>query len=219
MLSRNNLLRRSKRSLPDVDVRSQIARDLHDGVIQDLVAFGYSLDSIIAHPDLTPPLRSEIRRVRLDATEIVRKLREDIFQLRQISHELFASLAQLFEKSEITFRAIGEVPPLDASDISELLPVLREVALNTIHHSHAKSFTIQSELYNDHWFISLSDDGVGRATITSQHFGLQSIKERITSLGGALTMESSSVGTHYRILLPRHDVPEKDDSHIGSRRS
>ena len=95
MLSRNNLQRRSKRSLPDVDVRSQIARDLHDGVIQDLVAFGYSLDSVIAHPDLTPPLRSEIRRVRLDATEIVRKLREDIFQLRQISHELFASLAQL----------------------------------------------------------------------------------------------------------------------------
>lgn len=217
MLSRNNLLRRSKRSLPDVDVRSQIARDLHDGVIQDLVAFGYSLDSIIAHPDLTPPLRSEIRQVRLDATEIIRKLREDIFQLRQISHELFASLAQLFEKSEITFRAIGEVPPLNASDISELLPVLREVALNTIHHSHAKSFTIQSELYNDHWFISLSDDGVGRATIKEKHFGLTNIKERIASRGGSLTMESNSDGTQFRIVIPLRDVPKKDDSDSGSR--
>ena len=219
MLLRSNLRRRSKRSLPDLDIRSQIARDLHDGVIQDLVAFGYTLDSVIARPDLTPSLRSEIRRVRLDATEIVRKLREDIFQLRRINHEVMDGLTELFAGSSIQFQALGEIPQLNEDHIRELHAVFREVALNAIQHSHAKSFTLQSELYNDHWLITLSDDGVGRATITSQHFGLQSIKERITSLGGALTMESSSVGTHYRILLPRHDVPEKDDSHIGSRRS
>ena len=219
MLLHSNLRRRSKRSLPDLDIRSQIARDLHDGVIQDLVAFGYTLDSVIARPDLTPSLRSEIRRVRLDATEIVRKLREDIFQLRRINHEVMDGLTELFAGSSIQFQALGEIPQLNEDHTRELHAVFREVALNAIHHSHAKSFTLQSELYNDHWLITLSDDGVGRATITSQHFGLQSIKERITSLGGALTMESSSVGTHYRILLPRHDVPEKDDSHIGSRRS
>mgnify|MGYP003337650406 CR=1 FL=1 len=219
MLLLSNLRRRLKRSLPDLDIRSQIARDLHDGVIQDLVAFGYTLDSIIARPDLTPSLRSEIRRVRLDATDIVRKLREDIFQLRRISHEVVAELAELFVGSSIEFQALGEFPALRDDELREIRSLFREVALNSIRHSQAKSFTLQSELYNDHWLIKLSDDGVGRATITSQHFGLQSIKERVTSLGGELTMESSSVGTHYRILFPRHDIPNKYDSHIGSGRS
>lgn len=188
-------------------------------MIQDLVAFGYSLDSIIARPDLTPSLRSEIRRVRLDATDIVRKLREDIFQLRSITHEVMDGLADLFVGSSIQFLALGEIPTLREAEIREIHAIFREVALNSIRHSQAKSFTLQSELYNDHWLINLSDDGVGRATITSQHFGLQSIKERVTSLGGELTMESSSVGTHYRILFPRHDVSDKHDTHIGSRRS
>jgi len=203
--------------LPDVDVRSQIARDLHDGVIQDLVAFGYTLDSIIARPDLTPSLRSEIRRVRLDATDIVRKLREDIFQLRRITHEVMAELAELFVGSSIEFQALGEFPALRDDELREIRSLFREVALNSIRHSQAKSFTLQSELYNDHWFISFRDDGVGRATIKEKHFGLTNIKERIASRGGSLTMESNSDGTQFRIVIPLRDVPKKDDSDSGSR--
>jgi len=65
--------------------RLDVARELHDGIAQDLVALGYSLDLLLATDELPQSARSSIRGARLQVDELMRKVRSEIFNLRKQS--------------------------------------------------------------------------------------------------------------------------------------
>ena len=56
MLLVNNSLARLMNSSPNSD-RSRLARELHDGLAQELAAIGYKLDSIIGQENLNQKSR------------------------------------------------------------------------------------------------------------------------------------------------------------------
>lgn len=206
MWSLSNLQRRLTRSLPDNQIRTQIARDLHDGVVQDLVALGYGLDAVIARSDITTSARTEIRRMRFSTMDIINKVRLDILQLRSGDISIESLLTLLFHSSDIELVIHGELPSFQESDNTlkrELTFTIREIALNSLRYSHATRFTLATEFINDYTVITIDDDGIGRATESEGHFGLQNIKERITSIDGTLTMTSGAKGTTCVIVIPR----------------
>lgn len=203
--------------MPKNDIQARIARDLHDGVIQDLVAFGFSLDSVIARSDISPTARTELRKLRFQSSDLVKKLRADIFELRVDVVDIERELIEIFRDSTITFVLHGALPALPLPQAYELLKILREIALNTKRYSQADNFIIATEMGNDHINITAKDDGVGRAEEKDEHFGLQGIKERIASMGGALVMESTSDGTMVRMELPWTLFDNNYDACSGNR--
>ena len=102
--------------------RVVLAQELHDGIAQDLVGLGFSIDSLIStsHDQTT---KESLRQLRFSVTELIDKVRLEIHQLR--------TATDLISKTE-------------EKDFSyELLRVLSEILRNVDEHSHASHLSIQ----------------------------------------------------------------------------
>jgi signal transduction histidine kinase len=152
------------------DRRVILAQELHDGIAQDLVGLGFSIDSLIAtSQDLK--VKDSLRQLRFAVTSLIDKVRLEIHQLRT-SPELISSEA-------------------DVDMNYQLVRVLSEVLRNVSEHAHASHLSIQ-----------IADNGIGGARSKEGSFGLVGIQERIATLGGDITIDSSERGTTIRIELP-----------------
>jgi signal transduction histidine kinase len=62
--------------------RVNLAQELHDGIAQDLVGLGFSIDAIIAHStDQTS--KEELRKIRFRISESIEKVRKELHALRE----------------------------------------------------------------------------------------------------------------------------------------
>jgi len=104
------------------DRRVILAQELHDGIAQDLVGLGFSIDSLIAtSQDLQA--KEALRQMRFGITELIDKVRLEIHQLRTTS-DLISD-----EKED---------------DVSyELIRVFSEILRNISDHAHASHLSIQ----------------------------------------------------------------------------
>ena len=46
--------------------RVRVAREIHDGLAQQIAALGYELDALSTHPGVNPVARVETRRIRTE---------------------------------------------------------------------------------------------------------------------------------------------------------
>lgn len=52
----------------------RIAQELHDGIAQELVGIGYSLDLLLAQEKESSDSRSELRTLRFTVTDLIEKV-------------------------------------------------------------------------------------------------------------------------------------------------
>ena len=102
--------------------RVVLAQELHDGIAQDLVGLGFSIDSLIStsHDQLA---KESLRQLRFSVTELIDKVRLEIHQLRTA-----ADLISTTEEKDFSY---------------ELLRVLSEILRNVEEHAHASHLSIQ----------------------------------------------------------------------------
>ena len=102
--------------------RVVLAQELHDGIAQDLVGLGFSIDSLIStsHDQIA---KESLRQLRFLVTELIDKVRLEIHQLRTA-----ADLISTTEEKDFSY---------------ELLRVLSEILRNVEEHSHASHLSIQ----------------------------------------------------------------------------
>lgn len=104
------------------DRRVILAQELHDGIAQDLVGLGFSIDSLIATA-VDQPNKESLRQLRFAITELINKVRLEIHELR--------SASDLISESE-------------GADFNyELLRVLSEILRNVSEHAQASVLSIQ----------------------------------------------------------------------------
>ena len=102
--------------------RVVLAQELHDGIAQDLVGLGFSIDSLISTShDQTA--KESLRQLRFSVTELIDKVRLDIHQLRSAT-----DLISTTEEKDFSY---------------ELLRVLSEILRNVDEHAHASHLSIQ----------------------------------------------------------------------------
>jgi signal transduction histidine kinase len=179
--------------------RRRIARDLHDGVVQDLAAVSYSLSA--AAEGASAPYDSELR-------EAAAETRHGISQLRTLLVEIYppelhragleAALADLLGASE----ARGIETALDVDDGLRLgrdtealfFRVAQEAMRNVIKYADAKHVRVEVGAENGRARLLVEDDGRGFDPghyEDAGHFGLRMLRDLARDAGGELEVNSA----------------------------
>lgn len=153
--------------------RVRLAQDLHDGIAQDLVGLGYRIDALVAAIGTPHEIRAELRTIRFAMSDLVEKVRGEIFELR-------ANSTNLISRS-----------PFESTSEYELEKIFAELLRNVETHSKATELK-----------ITIHDNGIGGAFEKLGHHGLTGVRERVHSLNGGLSIESNSEGTRVLVRVP-----------------
>lgn len=187
--------------------RARLARELHDGIAQDLVGVGYCLDLLLANPDNTVDARSQLRGLRFTVTELIDKVRREVYFLRQPSTlslaDAIRNTAQTFCTGlELRIDIDAETQPLDSELSYEIHRIAQEVLRNIAAHAQATSVTISLIQAEDVLDLRISDDGVGGAEATGTRYGIQSIRDRALAINATVDIQSDSKGTRIWLRVP-----------------
>jgi signal transduction histidine kinase len=216
-------------SLAVIEERSRIAREMHDSLAQILGYLGlesHTLEALVLQGDQEAILE-ELRMARESIKSAQADVRENILSLRTAlagDTGLITALKKYVEEfglqngiaTVIEDRA-GEnvvVPPLAET---QCVRVVQEALTNVRKHAHAKHVRVAFTALPDRLDISIADDGVGMnpGIVTHGHFGLQTMSERIESVGGELTVTSRpGRGTTVSFGIPLSYQTVRTEAHV-----
>jgi PAS domain S-box-containing protein len=204
---RTDKLRRlaSELTLVEQRERKNLSRILHDGLQQYLVAAKMQLSDL--HSRIQNAGRKQeaatIEHLLDQAVQVSRSLAAELSPPILRDAGILAGLEWLsrwmFEKHGLKVQLNMEMDaPALAEDIKILLfESVREMLLNVVKHAHtrfAKIHLFQAE--NNHLGLAVSDDGKGfeinhETPDDQKGFGLFSIRERLSMMGGSLQIDSA----------------------------
>ena len=195
--------------------RGRIARDLHDSVGQAITALHMELELAGGQmPEAPPGLRQAIKLCEETLNEIrrvVRDLHPPELESGNLA-EVLRSYAERFEARTgiaVSYRCSGDVEAPGV--IICLLRVLQEALTNVSRHAQAREVGVILTVADGWAIMEVADDGKGMAAgKAADGFGLTSIRERCTFLGGEMTLESQpGEGTRLSVKLPLQESGAK----------
>lgn len=197
--------------------RRRIAREIHDGLGQELAAAKMILDGILAK-DSSPTMR----QASAEASQLIDQA---IQQVRTISHLLHPPLLDevglvsalrwflegLSERSGI--HMLLEVDPPDPGRLrSELetaiFRIVQEALTNMFRHSGAHNGSVTLIRKDGHIVVTVRDDGKGieesviQLRPESVGVGIGGMRQRVTELGGSLRLANANPGTIVEVIIP-----------------
>ena len=198
--------------------RKHLAKILHDGLQQYLVAAKLNVAGLIrSHDPEANRSAAEIEKMLAEAIKVSRTLAAELSP--PILHDagLLASLEWLarWMLDKHGLRVELQVEQMDAPALEEDVKVLlfesvRELLLNVVKHAKTRHARIYLSRLGESLQIQVSDDGAGFKSFQGRFekeqmggFGLFSIRERITLIGGSLQCDSSpGKGTRLTLTAP-----------------
>jgi PAS domain S-box-containing protein len=193
--------------------RARMARDLHDGVLQDLSYTAASMGVMMLDAKGTEQegrLQGTIDAVRRAAQgmrEAVNDLRIEE-EMGRFFPELVGSLVEearaMDPGCEYSLEVREGVPRGALGEAGvELSRVIREALTNARRHSGARSVEVALLTEGDELVAEVSDDGRGFGPRAEPGTGSRSMRERARRLGGELAVESApGAGTLVRAMVP-----------------
>jgi two-component system CheB/CheR fusion protein len=203
-------------ALAEVRERQTIARDLHDGLGQELNAASIKLDA----------LRNSEAMNRSDAAleEIAKLLEGVVREMRSLTAQLnppvleqlglVPAIEWLSEEMRKTYQLEvildddRKPKPLDAITASIVFRAVRELLINVVRHAQVKMVRVVTRSGDGHLTLRILDQGNGFALAgvqsrSSVGLGLATIRERITYIGGTLQINSErNRGTTAMVQVP-----------------
>ena len=199
--------------------RQRISRILHDESGQALTALKISLELIAQ--ELPPELDSTSKRI-LDAAALTDSTMERIRLMAQdlrppaldtlgLSPTLESFCRDFGSRTQITIDYRGlTLPPLPEPVNISMYRFLQEALTNVARHANADRVQVTLERYPQELALLVEDNGQGfdlKATTTSRAgqrgMGLQTMRERLESLGGTLEIQSlPGQGTRLSAHMP-----------------
>jgi signal transduction histidine kinase len=174
---------------------NQIARQIHDGIAQDLVALGYSLDQSLGAPELPITTRAELRTLRFGVSELIEKVRREILNLRNSTPDLAD------QAIAICGDRLGQID-LAAPLNQTLQQLVIELLRNAVAHSGASLINLRTLSDEALTVIEVSDNGIGGVEMKADRFGLVGINEAVAELSGQIEFINLTPGLLIRVSIP-----------------
>lgn len=191
-------LREAEAQISMARAREEVARTLHDGVLQTLAAIQRRSDD------------AELRSLALDQE---RELRSFLFGRDRVPTDIAIALRDACEhvarrhglRPQVVLA--DDLPRLDVPVIAALVGAVQEALTNAAKHSNASNIVIYAEPDDDDGGVqcSVRDNGVGfdEGSVQMGEGMNRSIRARLAEVGGSVEIESSvGHGTEVRMWVP-----------------
>jgi len=197
------------------DERRRLARVLHDGLQQVLVAAGFSVHALRRQLEGTDnePLIEKLHEQLGKAAEMAKSLSHELYPKALREEGLYAALVELGNEMPKSHGLHVEVKGDDVSPTSEAVRVflysaVRELLFNVVKHAGTSEATVEVMSDSRHVQVAVSDNGVGfdpeRLDDARGAFGLFAIRERTEYLGGQMEIHSRpGEGARFVLHIPR----------------
>lgn len=190
--------------------RKRIARDIHDGIGQMLIAIKYKVASL---EDLLPEENAgELYKLESMLEQTIEEARSISKNLAPRSVEklgLESSLRQMCEQIkkltaiDMKFRYIGGELEVNNKIVNALYRVAQEATQNVIKHAQATEANLQVFQGRNFIELKIEDNGKGIREEGSTGNGLKNMEERVALLGGRFQVYSETdKGTSLIVNLP-----------------
>jgi PAS domain S-box-containing protein len=199
--------------------RQAIARELHDGPVQDLSSLLFTIQ-LVKEVSKDPSMQSELENIAEGVRTSVQNLRDMINLIRPpslirfgLAKAVSVSLEDYRERhSEIEFNTSLENDQNCLPEPARLgmFRIFQEALTNISKHAHAKRVEVSLHCEDHQVVMEIQDDGDGfqlsenLLDYSSQgHFGLIGMKERADAAGGKFQVTSApGKGTNIRVIVP-----------------
>ncbi|MDK2927763.1 MAG: two-component system, NarL family, sensor histidine kinase DegS [Bacillota bacterium] len=200
--------------------RRRVARDLHDGLAQQLASALLELQVTqrLLQEDIDKA-RSELETVEKIIRSGLRETRDVIFNLRPPSLDnlgLKAAVDNLAVQVEertglnVTVTVHGEEQRLEATMLSCVFRIIQEALNNVVKHAEATQAQVRIEFNPAFLAVRVVDNGKGfvpekgvAKAAGGEHLGLLGMRERAELIGAALRIKSTpGRGTRVELHLP-----------------
>jgi len=184
------------------DERQRLAREMHDGVAQDIASLGYVVDALSAGE--TDPKRAELLKdLRARVTAVVAEVRRSVHKLRsqaEASESLGAAISSLArhlsERTGVPIQvSVNEGTTRLRPEVeAELLRITQEALNNSVKHAKPTEITVRCEVAPPRARIEVSDDGAGLGHARPDSYGLTIMGERARLIGAELEIGTGPAG-------------------------
>lgn len=190
--------------------RSRIAKDLHDGVVQQIGAIKLTLSRLVG--DLSGDKADELLK-----TKVMAEVAAD--EARNLAHQMMPKALmevglvpamrdvvetyELANKSALDFQQHGLLERYPNEIEVALYRIFQELMNNISKHAQASAIDIQLFQNGGKLILVVEDDGVGLPENKKDGMGMTNIKSRLSAINGSFEIESGNPdGTVATIVIP-----------------
>lgn len=192
--------------------RQRIARDLHDGIGQQLSGAIMQLESVLYNN------KADTAQSQLGL--LIENLRKTSSEVRTLSHQmmprslgelgLVPAISDLLNRTfsgtsvECSFHHYQEDERFNAQTELTLFRVVQELVNNIIRHAQAHRVSVSLLRMKDKLRLAVEDDGIGFEPDTvNKGYGLMNIRSRVEGLNGTVLFEQNGqAGTLVTVTVP-----------------
>ena len=205
--------------------RARLARELHDEIVQQLIALGHGVDRVqrLLERDVAQAAE-RLQAMRVSITALVDELRAMIGELRPPALTelgLLSAVEFLLGRTaedgpEVSLVVQGDERRLAPQSELALFRIVQEAWSNIRRHAQARQADFTFTYTPDGLVVTISDDGIGFAPPPDKeapdgHWGLRGIRERTELTGGSLrVMSQPGHGTRLVVTIPYPGVGGRD---------
>jgi two-component system, NarL family, sensor kinase len=197
--------------------RVRIARDLHDGVVQDLVGASFAMSALARTDDLPEPARQsadEAGSTVRSSLKALRSLMVEIYPPDLRAEGLGAALQDLLAPAAAhgvaASATVQDAEPASDAAVGLVWRVAQEAVRNSLRHSGAQTLGVAvsgvQRAGDKRLVLTVTDDGAGfdpSAPRPAGHFGLRGLAGLVKDAGGRLDVKSSvGEGTTVHLEIP-----------------
>jgi signal transduction histidine kinase len=185
------------------EIRTRLARDLHDGVIQSIYAAGLGLEGVRNSLNDPPAAARKLDASQASLNQTIREVRAFIHGLEPEEtarpdfatalRSLIATL-QALHTAKFDLRLDAPRLRLNAREEVHTLQIIRECVSNALRHGQARHITVSLRMGARGGELLIADDGRGfdlAAGRASGGSGLANLASRAAEIGAELDIQSN----------------------------
>ena len=189
--------------------RVRLAKELHDGVCNDLLGIGMQMQSMQPTVEAKQELLELLEQIRGDVRCISHELMPPKFQYVTLEETIEAYLERLSVPAGMRLTFSKENSHIEWSQIPdeiayEIYRILQELIGNVLKHSGATWVDVHLALSKEEVGLVIRDNGKAFSDFktVSGGIGLTTIHERVKSVGGALSTNPEESMQMFKLTVP-----------------